>query len=391
MLLTRLQSSALDDIQRWLSEAEGAETYRLFGFAGSGKTSLAKVVADGFSGHTIFAAPTGKAAHVLIEKGCLGARTIHSLIYQPTSKSLAILREMQRKYQELPEGREREILRRQIELEKENVKSPSFSLNKHSDLSSADLLILDEASMVNSQVAEDLLSFGVPILALGDPAQLPPVRGQGFFMDAEPNVLLTEVRRQAEGSPILQLATAVREGRGLDDAPEGMVVPKGTFSVQDLLQFDQILVGRNRTRRILNNAIRKAKGFHKNLPESGDKIICLRNDYELDLLNGSQWTVQDAYWDDEVDLTLRLQCMDSGREVVACAHSEYFLGREPAFYNVREKQCFDFAYAITVHKSQGSSWDNVCIVDESRTFGSDARKHLYTAITRAKRELTIIR
>ncbi len=69
-------------------------------------------------------------------------------------------------------------------------------------MSKAALVVIDECSMVDADLGNDLLSFGVPVLVLGDPAQLPPLRGGGFFTEAEPDVMLTEVHRQAEGDPM---------------------------------------------------------------------------------------------------------------------------------------------------------------------------------------------
>ena len=62
--------------------------------------------------------------------------------------------------------------------------------------------------MVDEDLGRDLLSFGKPVLVLGDPAQLPPVKGGGFFTEAEPDVMLTEVHRQAADNPIIRAVHA---------------------------------------------------------------------------------------------------------------------------------------------------------------------------------------
>ena len=136
---------------------------------------------------------------MLRSKGCKGARTIHSLIYRP----------------------------REAEAESEDS-SPTFVLNEDSAAARASLIIIDECSMVDEELGRDLLSFGKQVLVLGDPAQLPPVRGGGFFTDAEPDVMLTEVHRQAADNPIIRMSMTVREGGRLDRGAYGdsQVIPR---------------------------------------------------------------------------------------------------------------------------------------------------------------------
>src|SRR5690606_10771529 len=91
--------------------------------------------------------------------------------------------------------------------------SPTFSLNRQSPVAKAKLVVIDECSMVDEELGRDLMTFGTPILVLGDPGQLPPISGGGFFTDHEPDYLLTEIHRQARDNPIIRLALDVREGR----------------------------------------------------------------------------------------------------------------------------------------------------------------------------------
>ena len=149
---------------------------------------MARHIAEGVDGDVLFAAFTGKAAQVLRSKGATKASTIHSLIYRPRGE----------------EAIEDE------ETGKTNV-TPMFTLNRQSAVSKADLIIIDECSMVDETLGSDLMSFGTPILVLGDPGQLPPVSGGGYFTDHEPDILLEEVHRQARDNPIIDLAQMVRE------------------------------------------------------------------------------------------------------------------------------------------------------------------------------------
>ena len=152
--------------------------------------------------------------------------------------------------------------------------------------------MIDECSMVDAELGRDLMSFGVPVLVLGDPAQLPPIQGGGFFTDAEPDAMLTEVHRQAQDDPIVRLSMDVREGRRLEpgDYGETQVVRRDDArSRSACIDADQVLVGRNATRRAYNMRMRERRGFAEPLPMAGDKLVCLRNNRRKGLFNGGLW------------------------------------------------------------------------------------------------------
>src|SRR4029079_16855006 len=142
----------------------------------------------------------------------------------------------------------------------------------------------------------DLKSFGVPLLVLGDPAQLPPISGGGFFTEAEPDVMLTEVHRQARDNPIIRLSMEVREGMRLSpgdlDESGTQVVARDDLDPQRVIGADQVLVGRNNTRRAYNARMREHRGFTDALPMAGDKLVCLRNNRRKGLFNGGLWLVK---------------------------------------------------------------------------------------------------
>jgi len=158
------QENALQAVQQWLKKGQ-SPVFKLFGYAGAGKTTLARHIAENADGEVAFGAFTGKAAYVMRNKGCTDATTIHSLIYRPTSDD-------------------------------DESDGPSFTIRRDAPASKADLIIIDECSMVDEDLGRDLLSFGNPVLVLGDPAQLPPVKGGGFFTENEPDFMLTEIHRQ---------------------------------------------------------------------------------------------------------------------------------------------------------------------------------------------------
>tara|TARA_R110002167_G_scaffold93122_2_gene249847 strand:+ start:42701 stop:43900 length:1200 start_codon:yes stop_codon:yes gene_type:complete len=393
------QLIALDDVRAWLDALLRGEStkqvFRIFGYAGTGKTTIAKEFASMVEGLVIFGCYTGKAAHVLRTKGCANAGTLHALIYQPKGRSAVRLQELQIEYVEQEkEGASPRVLahlKRSIAAETENMKRPSFAIKEETDLREASLLVIDEVSMVDEIMGADLESFGVPILVLGDPAQLPPVKGGGHFTNATPDILLTEIHRQAADSPILALATDIREGRGFANAGD-LVRPLGQ-SIEFMAGFDQILCGTNKTRKIVNEKLREHLGFVDLMPMPGDRLICTRNDGDTGLLNGGQWQVLNSRWDPGLEeLWLTICSVDNDEQLHVQAHPEYFIGEEPPYFMVRKKQCFDFAYCMTVHKSQGSQFDSVCLIDEAARFPSAQRRaHRYTGVTRAAKELTVIR
>ena len=162
-------------------------------------------------------------------KGCAGASTIHALIYRAS------------------EGEDG---------------APTFTLNHDGPASRAALIVIDECSMVDAELGRDLLSFGKPILVLGDPAQLPPVKGGGFFTEAEPDVMLTTIHRQAQDDPIIRLSEIVRSGGEIayGQYGESRVIRRDEIDAADVLAADQILLGVNRTRRLYNQRIRQLQG-----------------------------------------------------------------------------------------------------------------------------------
>ncbi len=360
---TREQAEAIDRVGRWLNDG-GAPVFRLFGYAGVGKTTLARHVAEAADGETAFAAFTGKAAMVMRAHGCAGATTIHALIYRAN---------------EGVDG------------------APTFTLNEDGPASRASLIVIDECSMVDAELARDLLSFGKPILVLGDPFQLPPVKGGGYFTDAAPDVMLTEIHRQAEDNPIIRLSQIVRSGGDLADGSygESRVIRRAAIDAKQVLAADQVLVGVNRTRRAYNQRIRDLGGFAEALPVAGDRLVCLRNDRTKGLINGGLWRVEalGGVVKDFVRMTVRSEDDGAAKSVKVAVLKAFFEGTEGdlAYPLRRESDEFDYGYVLTVHKAQGSQWDDVLLFDESYAFREHRARWLYTGLTRAAKRLTIVR
>ncbi|MBV5263044.1 ATP-dependent DNA helicase [Pinisolibacter aquiterrae] len=362
------QDTALKEIAAWL-KAGDKQVFRLFGYAGTGKTTLARHLAEGIDGDVCFGAFTGKAALVMRSKGCEGATTIHSMIYRP---------------------------KRPAEDEEEAEETFSFTLNRHSDAAKADLIVIDECSMVDEDLGRDLLSFGKKTLVLGDPAQLPPVKGGGFFTEAEPDVMLTQVHRQAADNPIIRLSMDVREGRALDFGDHGRaaVIHRREITADRILAADQVLVGRNKTRHLYNKRIRELRGYGSPTPEVGEKLVGLRNDKTKGIQNGGLYRVTRVKDPKGAFLKFDLAPEDASerRRIAASVLPAFFEGGEDAlpFQLKRRSDEFDYGYALTVHKAQGSQWDDVVLFDESFAFRDHRMRWLYTGITRAAERLTIV-
>lgn len=369
------QDEALKAVSRWLKDGR-TPVFRLFGYAGTGKTTLARYFAEHVDGEVLFAAFTGKAAQVLRARGAKNARTIHSLIYRPKGE------------EEVSDE----------ETGKTTV-SPLFSLNRQSPLAQAALIIIDECSMVDEALGKDLMSFGTPILVLGDPGQLPPISGGGFFTEHEPDILLTEIHRQARDNPIIDLAMQVREGREImhGDYGTAQVIGKNDVDRDMVLAADQVLVGINRTRRRYNQRLRELKGFDQTYPQAGDKLVCLRNDPAKGLLNGSLWQVMTSSKETVkpgINLLVRPEDddMDRGSAKIKLLKSAFDdPDLEVPWQTKKRYDDFDYGYALTVHKAQGSQWNSVVLFDESFAFRDSRERWLYTAITRAAERLVIVR
>lgn len=407
------QDRCLVETAAWLADPGAPQVRRVFGYAGTGKTSLANELAASVTGEVLFGAYTGKAAYVLRQKGgrAAGASTIHSLIYRSKEKSRARLRELEQAILELraelrsqvdpeeplPFSRKLCELEADLEEEKGQAARPFFDLNPESPVKDAALLVLDECSMIDGQMGEDILSFGTKVLVLGDPAQLPPVMGGGFFTEGRPDTMLTEIHRQAADNPIIRLATIIREGGHLQPGKygESTVWAQGTrLDPEYVMDADQLLVGRNATRRASNARARQLLGHgDQPLPVVGDRLVCLRNNHELGLLNGAMFTAAGCLDTGDMKCALTVQPEGDGRPLDVEAHTHYFLGRESdlQWYEKKEAQEFDYGYALTCHKAQGSQWNRVTVFDESWCFKADRYKWLYTAVTRAAERVDVVK
>ena len=325
--------------------------FKIGGYAGTGKTTVAKYIAEHIPG-CMPCSFTGKAAYRLKQKGMNDARTIHSTIYHYDHTS------------------------------------ESFLLKSHNELDGGWFLI-DESSMISEDLWYDLNSFGYPILLLGDPGQLEPVGADPRLMH-ECDVVLQQIHRQVEGNDIIRFATSIRldkPGWSLLFGRDGGDVkayrgPKA--NVADLKWADIVICALNNTRFRINETYRKIHGY-KGLINAGEKIIVLRNNSEFGVYNGQILTVIEA--EEPKKDTVRCLCEDDdGKEHTLPLFVEQF-NQKTLNIHYDDMVLADYGYCITCHKSQGSEWEKVLVIDEQMPRLWDPARWRYTAITRASKEL----
>jgi exodeoxyribonuclease-5 len=379
--LSEEQQGAREQIAEWLNQPRSRwkyrQVFRLFGYAGTGKTTLARQIADEHPGG-VYAAYTGKAALVLGQSLGREASTIHSLIYRPDPCDGPLYDEPV-----CPHGKTGPHM--------------EWTDGLDSPLRTARYLILDECSMVNRKIAMDLLWYGKPILVLGDPAQLPPIRdgqdadeGLGYFTDAEPDVMLTEVHRHRDDGGILELATAVRQGHGINAKPQ--VIRDHLPAVLDERMPDVVITGMNKTRLAANHLCRERMGHTDALPQPGEPLLCLQNNRKLGLFNGQVVHVVTVKWASGRHYAVRVKDPYTGQVYpwLTALHRDLVRSDLTGLTQIETHARFAYGYAITTHKSQGSQWDNVVVVDEWRS-GGIYNNWLYTAVTRAVENVRVIR
>jgi exodeoxyribonuclease-5 len=354
--LSEEQARIVEEVERAISNWRRDDIISIGGYAGTGKSVVVSHLAEKWKGAAVCAL-SGKAAHVLRQKGVDRAQTIHSLIYQPYEDDEGKTKFRRRKKLVLPNGG---MVRR---------------------------ILVDEASMVDHITNQDLLSYGLPIVYVGDHGQLQPIGADPGIM-ASPKYRLETVHRQAMGSPIIRAATAWREGRHVPywDAPDGslQVVPKRDFAKYKLDSSFTIICGFNASRHALNREIRRHIGFTSNLPCTGDKVMCLRNNRTAGIFNGQIGEVMRAYpGKRETDLEV---VMDDGRDAyLTCLNAQFGVDLIKDHKDTEVVQ-LDWGYALTAHRAQGSEFEKVLVLEEISS-SWDKRRWRYTCATRARRHL----
>ncbi len=418
MKWTAQQETALKKMADFIRDPR-AFIFRLWGEAGTGKTTLAAEIRDRFDHLSFIAlAYTGKAASRLRQKGWCNAGTIHSHLYIPSSKCRARINEMLERRQQIDVAlpvaqsaeevaalyQEDEELAAKIAIEEEALKSPMFVLNTETDLVDYKVIVLDEVSMVGKE-GQDLERIcrenGIKLILMGDPYQLPPVKSVAHFMAAKPDYQLTDVQRQSKDDPILWLAHKARNKEpiplgsfGLSKVVERIPTTDNSFhpeQLAEMVECDQLLCGTNNTRMYCNDVMRAARGYKAKL-EVGEKLVCLANSKQ-GFFNGSIWYCQDIL-EEQTDRDRVVVSLSSDDPMeddrIAKIHNRSLLGQEVHFTERSGAECMVSAQALTVHKFQGSEGRHIMILDESYTAREDSHRWLYTALTRAQERLTLL-
>ena len=367
------------------------------GYAGTGKSTLVKFIVAALPNinpdeDVIYTSFTGKATQVLQKKGNKNVSTLHKLLFESIPK---------------PDGT---FFRKPVE----------FIPYK--------IVIVDECSMVPKELLQRLIKYNVHIICLGDPGQLPPInKNEDNHLLDHPHIFLDEIMRQEAESEIINLTMDIRAGKPLAryQGKEVQVLNKDELTTGMLLWADQIICAKNETRIALNNQMRDLLG-RSGGPQDGDKVICLKNNWDIysvndnPLVNGTIGYLKDSFStyinlprqitsdgqpkkldiltanfisDTEEDygiLNMDKQLIITGVPGLDWKTS-YKMGRNWRFQDKIPDQ-FTYGYAITCHKSQGSEWDNVLVIEEGFPFEKEEHKQwLYTAATRAAKKLVIIK
>lgn len=381
------QKMALISIFTWLAKQE-SPVFKLGGYAGTGKSTMMAVVRllihkKKPNWKVAFAAFTGKASQVLSAKLQLhGAHfaldslsTLHSLLYDAIIDKKGKVAGWRRK--------------------------EKLEFN---------LLIIDEASMVTAEIWQDIQQLGVPVLAVGDHGQLPPVHSQFSLLETQ-DFTLKRIHRQGAESPILKVADLARTTGIIPVSRFGLGVEK--FSSQSseagiliddyLQQVNQetlFLTGFNASRVKMNGSARAARWRDPNRPEVGDLVVCLKNDWEVGIYNGMTGVIAGlSIAKQQAGKTLSYEAEIKDTTGVSIfsgliAAEQFNLPESLKFTKQQQRdvgQLFDYGYCLTVHKAQGSQAKRVVLIEERSRHMSDEdwRRWLYTGVTRAEKELYI--
>ncbi len=352
--------------------------------AGTGKSTLVSFIIDALNidrEDVAYVAYTGKAALVLKEKGCPNATTAHKLLYKAYPNKNG-----------------------------EFVFIPKRPLDQQYKL-----IVVDEVSMLPQEMWDLLLSHHIYVLALGDPGQLPPVRGANDVLD-HPHVFLDEVMRQAQESEIIRLSMDIRAGKPLSkySGTDVKIIDKGDMVDGMYTWADIILCGKNETRFDVNDRMRRyIWNTNDPTPLLGDKVICNHNDWHTfseigmqPLVNGligeicsfERYPIIVPYYG-KLDLFKCGLVVDDGEDGFAplLMDAKLFLEHKETVTKANYKYLkkipikpFEYAYAITCHKAQGSEYNKVLVLEEDWP-GQEHKRWLYTACTRAAQKLVIVR
>lgn len=412
---TRDQEAALTRISEWFNGPE--QVFRLGGLAGTGKSSLIPWVHDALDIPTYavqYVAPTNKAALVvqrrLTESGIASnAKTVHKTYYNKE----------ERHCDNCPLTQSLKNICHGVSGSNSCGCYLDFSAKINSD-EKIQLVICDESSMIGREVYDDVIKAcdrGIKILFIGDHGQLEAVEDNyqiqkvfgKFDLMSNPDFVLSEIQRQAADSPILRLAYRARNGQPIEPGDYGQDVEKVALSDELDFEFDAPdLIGityfsnvdksnRYHKGRIavndLNQMWRANLGISTKAPIVGDRVVCrdyIRNE---SIPKGTLGIIEEISFKDHESYYATIT-IDDGRVYEGIISAEQFL-QNKAIWGRTHLTKWDFGYALTCHTAQGSEFESVVVFEPPPGFikwlGSESySRWLYTAITRAKRQLLLV-
>jgi exodeoxyribonuclease-5 len=404
MNLKPSQVAGIEKILALLADPEtrrsGRRIFSLTGPAGTGKTTMLKTLSTELAllyELVVTCAPTNKAAQILRQKG-VDATTFYKRFYILDERPGAV------------RGRGEKL--RFVPCHLWPAALPDGKI------AHCNILILDESSMLTHRSLLEMLQMADVIILVGDGNQLPPVgdrdHPRGYFNTLEHDVTLTEVLRQGEASPILRLATGVREGNArLVAGGVEFFRPKMPAAELILKTRPTCIAYTNAVRKEVNAGYRRILGFRQMWPEVGERVVSLSN-FSEDILNGTEGVVTGFDWD--FRSTLAKISVDTGDGIFTVSMDmakfatdqiwEAELGEmiTRVVRPERDPAELTFGYCVTAHKAQGSEYDAVLIVDQRSTVayvagmepGDDritpeeaVQRWFYVAVTRAKTQLFV--
>jgi len=381
------QQIAIDMVTQWYKKSSFKEDpiFYLAGYAGTGKTTIVPFILQSLGidpSQIAFMAYTGKAARVLSKKSNVAVATIHSSIYRMEDDYLD---------------------------KATNTVQMVFKFNEKSLVKNKRLVILDKVSMVPVDLMNDLLKMKVKVLVLGDPFQLPPVSGDAFFHEGyKPNYFLTDIHRQALDNPIIALSKQIREYKEVEYGSYGesvLCLPYQEAYPDYWLNADQVIVGKNKTRSDTNKWFREQLGYDKIdpvFPVLNDRLVCCRNYPSHGLVNGHVLKSLSRSEPERDKMTYRITFIEDEdtespttfSSIYGCGATIQGVKSSRPYWEQKKMVQLDYSYAMTCHKFQGSQADDILFYDEG--FGrwlvdNTYWRHLYTAVTRAAKNLIIVR
>lgn len=387
-----VQEQTLEKFHKWLSNP--SKPFVLQGYAGTGKTTLTKQFLHMVEPGTRMAlmAPTGKAARVLSAKTGAHATTIHKVLYSPSADEIKNLRD----YLTVLHSREEmgEDMADEIFSVEEHIRDLSRDnrvrfVKKFGVEQLYDLIFVDEASMVGTKIYNDLIDLGTPLVFIGDPFQLPPVKDVAGWSELGPDSVLTQIMRTTgEGAGINLAAQAVRIDEPMLEGPGFYLHPKKTLDWEEYATADIVLCGTHVVRNKMNKGIRKYFGYPEGEVVIGEKMMCLTNSPGWDVVNGELLTVKEILSMNRRTISIVGE-NDLGEFKRLSLWRDLLLDDSNIQIVPHTAVPMTYAYAVTVHKAQGSEWDKVMVLDSWR--GPNYSEWLYTGLTRGAKETHFVR